>query len=310
MRSHLRGPITPLALSALAMSLALPTGSSAQEDWNFDTHLSYTYQFETDLDDVPGDFEFSKIRTGFNYGGPLGENVSFHIPMNYEHRSYNFDSGGLGLDTTGTSVRFSHVNIVSLWPTLSYELADDWSILGTGIWEWSAENGSSKNASTGGGVLAARKKFTDNFSLGFGLAIISQLEDSAWFLPVLSLDWKITDSLRFASEPQHQMGQVRYNLTWDVSDSFATFLSVGWDRERFRLDGRGAYDDGVAEYQAVPVGAGVAIKLGDLGTIRLNGGVAVNGKLRVENSSGKKVVPNRDFDDPAPYASLEVKLRF
>jgi hypothetical protein len=159
---------------------------------------------------------------------------------------------------------------------------------------WQAESGGDRTGVTAGVIGMVRFRIAERFVTGLGVGVQSELEEDARVFPVIALDWRISDHVQLATRGGPYQGGV-VDLLFGPPDGVQAKLSSGWVRQRFRLTNALPNPDGVGQYSSVPVLAGFRLRLGQRGYLDLEGGVAVAGRLRIENAWGF-LLRAEDFD--------------
>jgi hypothetical protein len=146
-------------------------------------------------------------------------------------------------------------------------------------------------------------------TIGPGLGVLSQLEDSASVFPILIVDWKITD--RISLETGRSLGATRgpgLNLDYRLSDSWSFGLGARYESLRFRLDDKGAAPGGVGEGSSIPLYLSATYSRGRDLQVSAIAGVDLNGELRLEDSEGRRLA--RDDYETAPFLGVTFNVRF
>ena len=106
----------------------------------------------------------------------------------------------------------------------------------------------------GGGFVGVSWRINDRLTIGPGIGVISEIEDSPTVFPVLLIDWKITESLVLAtgSGVGATLGPglvLRYMAT----DKWSFYLGGRYEKLRFRLNADGPSPTGVGEDKSFPL---------------------------------------------------------
>ncbi len=310
-------------ISGLATGL-LPTTARAQfsmrDDpatrFEFGGHVEAIFlsQFETKTNG--GDkFDSWTIGIAGDFGGPINESILIGIDAAYRYSSYDFKlDGPPGVPPIYGSSELPYdpwnsINTFDIEPNTSILIGNKLSFVTAVPIRFSAETGSGRNAFTAGISTILRWQISDDFRIGVGLGVTSQLEDNAETFPIVSLDWTITDALTLRTEGGWVQGGQAI-LLWGPNPAIRLSLSAGYERNRFRLDDNGpaADRDGIAEITAVPIEIGLRFGLYENAFFDVRFGLAVGGHLRVETSNGRKLYD--ESYDPAPRIGLNVTLPF
>jgi hypothetical protein len=300
----------------------IPTTSFAQfsmvEDltprleWRGRIQAGYQGEFETDTDG--GDeFESWRVGLGGDFGGPINDAVLVGFHANYQHADYDFnlDNGSFPSPAYGTNELpkepWGGIDTIDLMPTTTILIGDRFSVVGAVPIRWSGEVGTDRNGFAAGISALAGWQVVDSFSVGLGIGVTSQIEDNADVFPVIVLDWQVTDSLRLATEGNWIQGG-NAGLFWGPNETVSVSFSIGYERNRFRLDDNGTLPDtnGIGEITAVPIEFGLRLRFIEGAYFDLRVGLGVAGRFRVEDDRGHKLY-DQNYD-PAPRLRLGLTI--
>ncbi|MEZ6242168.1 MAG: DUF6268 family outer membrane beta-barrel protein [Phycisphaerales bacterium] len=273
--------------------------------WSLSLNLSSGYIGEGDLDRGPGDLDifFAAASADLSYAIDRTSRITLVTSGAYWH--YDFD-GATGL-IAGTSEPFSDLSVGGLGLVYSKRIDEHWSIIvGAHVrsaGESGADFGDTITFSAVGGFQYA---FSDSFSVGLSLLVSSQLEDDVLVIPIPTIDWKIDERWRFASEAQ--VDQVLYLLSYKLNDQWNVGLGAGFYSQRFRLDKNGPVPNGLTDVFRVMVAGRAAYTPSEHVTIALTGGFVVYHDIELMNAAGGHL--SSDEVQPAPMVGLSVGLSF
>jgi hypothetical protein len=232
-------------------------------------------------------------------------------------------------------VNWDDIHAFSLLSILRWKLADDWTLLGGGIFRFAMESQATfHEALTGGGLLGFEYRASDTLALGLLLGAASQLEDSAALLPVPTVDWRFTDAWRFRLGVQTSLGQpgLGPELTFEPAEHWEIGIGGVYQKRRFRLRHRSSFiptfpnrrRDGIGQETSLPLYARIRYVLPapergvwhpgpaqtDHATLvfDLYAGVTLGGELRVEDKTGDKLADHSY--DPAATIGLRILIPF
>ena len=187
---------------------------------------------------------------------------------------------------------------------------EQWTLFAIPTLRFYGESGAdSGDSATGGALAGVSYRVNDRLTIGPGLGVLSQIEDSVSIFPILIVDWKITD--RISLETGRGLGATQgpgLNLNYRLSDTWSFGLGGRYESLRFRLDDRGSAPDGVGEDRSVPVYLSATYSRGRDLQISAIGGVELNGELRLEDSQGRRLA--RDNYESAPFLGATFNVRF
>jgi len=294
---------------ALAAALLGPAGAAlaqvvvmepigAYYDWTYGAGFASSWQPGASIDGG-GSFDVLRFRGHVSGGGPLSQNVRVFMDAAYAHTRYDFGQPlTTGCASPAACFRGSpwrDVHTVDVAPGASLVLGDAVHVQAVVPIRWQAESGGSRTGVTAGIVGLLGIRLSDAFTISGGIGVQSEIADSTRVSPVIALDWLITPGLRLVTRGGPYQGGLADLLLGPEEGAVQLRLSSGWVRQRFRLDDAPPNPGGVGQYTAVPVLAGFRIHLGPQAFLDFEGGVALDGHLRVEGPAGV-TLRNEGFD--------------
>jgi hypothetical protein len=285
------------------VSAAQPTG--AHGTWRWTGQAGMLFQPESSLD-TGGDMQVSRY---FLEGG--GATVTaggwrLGVSLGYGEDDYEF-SGNAGF---GGLNPWGRVRDLRISAPVQYRLNDSWTVYGIPSLRFNAERGASLDDGRTAGVLAgAAYRISERLTIGPGLGVFSELEDSTGVFPLLIIDWKISD--RLSLETGRGFAASRgpgLQLRWAYSTNWEFAFGGRYEKTRFRLDDRGVAPGGVGEDTAVPLFAVAEYAFSPDTKLSIFGGTEVNGSLRLEDSSGRRV--NASDQSSAPFFGASLQTSF
>ena len=279
-------------------------------EWSGQLQSDFRKQFDTNTDG--GDkFESWHLGLAGDVGGPINESVLVGFHARYKRSEYDFKVDKARPPVYGSKRLpkdpWGGVDTIDLIPTATMLIGSRASIVAAVPIRWSGEVGTDRNAFVAGISAVASMQVTDRFRAGLGIGVSSKIERDPETFPIVVLDWRINEALRLTTEGGWIQGG-RSSLYWGPNRALALSFSVGYERERFRLDDNGTLRDtnGVGEVTAVPIEVGLRLHFARGAYFDFRAGLAVAGRLRIESSSGKKLY-EEDYD-PAPRVSLSFRI--
>lgn len=292
-----------LATTTLAWAIyavLAPTGDASAQiaftapvsdfyDWEYDLRFSTEYQFNADLKQGRS-FDSLRFEGGLGGGGPMSQNVRVFMDFDYTHTSYDFQGPPVPTcaDIIACAVAdpWQNVHRIDIAPGASLALNEAFHIVAAVPMRWNFESDAGESGFTGGGILALRLAPTESFVTTIGIGVTSELEDSARVFAVVSVDWQLLDGLRLVTRGRAYEGGEAV-LLWGPSETFQLSLSGGYEWRRFRLTSRSINPNGVGQYTSVPLLAGIKLNIQERADIAFEGGIAVAGRLEVDDSRGR-----------------------
>jgi len=194
---------------------------------------------------------------------------------------------------------------------LQAKINDKWSVYGGGMVRQNGEASTKfKDGITGGGIAGVNYKYSDTLSFGGGLGIMSQLEEHATVLPLLTANWKFAEdwTLKLGLSDVASTGY-GLRVSYDLSKDWQFGAGLQHQKSRFRIKG---YDSsssgGVGQDQSTTLYADALWHATD--KMDLNGfiGLATGGNLRVENATGTEL-GSSDYNTAA-VIGVKASIRF
>ncbi|MBM9512155.1 DUF6268 family outer membrane beta-barrel protein [Desulfogranum marinum] len=299
------------------ISIGIPTIPFAQEtnlqppyaggpsSWSSFARGGAVYQFDTDLDE-DGSYNTTRftIQTGAGYSWDTQSNVSFSIGYSYD--GYDF-SGDAGL---GSLNPWEDIHTISLGVPMRKAIDNNWTAFMIPSIRSTGESGAKFDDTLTGGVLGGFSyRFNDKLTLGPGIGVISQLEDSATVIPILIIDWKINDkwSLNTGRGLGATLGP---GLTLNFQPNSTWRFGVGgrYEKLRFRLDKNGRTAGGVGEDSSFPVFVNGTYSIDPKANLSIVGGVELGGELKVEDKDGQTI--EKESYDTGVFLGVTFNKRF
>jgi len=281
-------------------------------EWRGRIEADFRHEFVTQSD-TGDEFDASRGSLSGEFGGPINESILVGFRTGYSYTRYDFNLDGVPpLDYGGTALPrepWSSLNTIDFVPNATLLVGSRVSIVTAVPIRWAAESGSDKNGFTAGISALVRWQVTDALSLGVGIGIMSQLEDQAETFPLISLRWRISESLEFATEGSWLQGGNAI-LLWGSNEAIRLSLSTGYERTRFRLDDNGNAPDrnGIGEVTTFPIEVGLRLQFLQGAFFDFRAGLGVAGRIRVETDGGRKLYDQKY--DPAPRLSVRLSIPF
>ena len=288
-----------------------PTNRGSSPHWidrvQFSLHGGAEYQFETDIDDG-GDFSVVRGGVGLTARTQFNQDVSMAFRLDYSLDSYDFSGAAAGL---GFADPWDDIHTLSLGAIFSVDAGNDWTIFGGPILQLAGEGGADVGDSIqGGGLIAASYRISDSLTLGGGVGVVTQIEDSARAFPVFVINWQINEKLALRNTSAAGAGTRNgLELVYDFDSDWEIAFGGAYQFKRFRLDDRSnASDEGVGEDSSVPIWGRLTYRVGANGRINFYAGAAFGGELRLETSGGS-TIGSSDYDTAA-VVGISGSIRF
>ncbi|MBN2433011.1 MAG: hypothetical protein JXQ27_16185 [Acidobacteria bacterium] len=271
--------------------------------WSAFVEGAYLHQLSGDVDEGGRyDVDRAAIRAGVMWMPDFRRSVS--LSFGYGFAGFDFE-GNNGLASLNP---WDDVHSFGVGAFIRWGLDTRWTLFLAPTVRWTAEQGTDwGDAMTGGGFVGFAYRFGDRLTLGPGVGVLSELEDSASVFPVLFVNWRITD--RLGLETGGGLGATQgpgLTLNYDVSPTWRLFMGGRYDKLRFRLDESGPAPAGVGGNRSVPLFGGVTVNLNAQARLTLMAGVDVGGELLLDDEDGRRL----SADNYGTTAVLGLAFRF
>lgn len=234
---------------------------------------------------------------------PLNDKASLGFGLSYELDNYNFSR----LSDFAVPDPWNRINKIGFSTRAGYRISPEWMLFAAPVVQYAGEEGADFGDSLlYGGTVGALYRPNKRFVIGFGGGVFYRLEETSFF-PAFIFSWKITDKLRlgnsFRTGPS---GPAGLELSYSIDSNWETAIAGGFRSYRFRLDENGPVPNGIGQIDSWPLFARVSRKLGHHLRADLYGGVAFGGKLRLEDSRGRKI--DQASFNTAPLAGFALTM--
>ncbi|MCL4220312.1 MAG: hypothetical protein KJZ65_02970 [Phycisphaerales bacterium] len=300
------------ALVALLSLAAAASGQDSSPVQNAETkplaNTSFSLSFggtwigEADLDESPGSLGIARAAARFGVGHKLSEMISLHFGADLDYSVYDFsDATGL---VAGTDDPFDDATTVTLSLGADFKSGERNTWFVTGFARSAGESGAEFDKTiTGGGIVGFSHSFSDDFTLGIGVLVSSELEDDVYVIPVPIIRWNINERWSLNSGDRANV-----QLAYAPSDRWTIGAEVSWDRRRFRLDDEGPLPSGVVEERHVPVGVFAVFTPNPNIELAARVGAHLGSEIKIDDDNGDRV--GKDDLESALYAGFDVRFRF
>lgn len=297
----------PASQSAAPASDSKPGPAGSDARVSFETFAQHS--FRTDLSSNTGDVSVSTAGFSLGLAVPAAARTNLAFGLEGEYRWYDFRNAVRTepLVNRARGKLWKDTEQLAATVIVSHQFNDTWAAFVGGGVDSSREVGAEFNDSlTYGGIFGATYQLTESFRLGASLAIRSRLEDSAFFVPVPIIDWKINDQWRLNTDRKvHRAG---LNLVYTPCEAWSVTLSGGVQSGEFRLVDNGAASEGVGRDWRVPVVIEVAWRPDPHVELALFAGSEVWGQITLDDRNGNELQQN-DLD-PTLLVGGAVTLRW
>jgi hypothetical protein len=304
--------LASLATLAVTASLGAQDPSvppPAGRDLDVTVGGGYLHQFDADIDgggSVAVDRGYGVVGSRFE----ISPAVSLGLRVAWEGGWYHFD--GASPLTLGTGSNPWHsVQGIQVGAQLGWRLDDRWS-LSTGIFGGAAgePDADAGDALSFGGSVGVAWRANDQLTIGGGVLVASQLEDDALVIPLLTIDWQITDHLRLSNVagPEAYPTGAGIELVCEAWEAWEFGIGGRWESRRFRLDDRGPAPNGVGEDQGLGLWLRAGVRPTAALRIDLLLGLMVAEEFELDDRNGNRLA--KTDVDPAPFIAGFLSYEF
>lgn len=289
--------------AVIAAALCAPLVANAQSERSTFASITPYWQGSADIDDG-GDFKAKGVGLRAGMRTRLSEGVHGGVTLSYDGVDFNFS----GRRDVGGAL-WGNVQRVGLSLPFTFQGAGDWTYGFVPSVDWSRENGADRGESRIlGAIVSATRSFEADKRLGFGLGAYSHIEENR-LVPLLIVDWRLNERWRLVNPlPAGPVGPAGLELDYRFDNGWNLGLGAAYRSLRFRLRDNGPVRGGVGEETGVPVFLRASTQFGNDASLHLYAGAIMSGKLRTEDSKGRKVY--EESFDPAPILGATFSARF
>jgi hypothetical protein len=298
--------ITPaMEITAVEQTQHVEQTQDSDNPWQWTFDAGAVYQFDASLD-AGGDMSVVRVFASGGTARVFAGRWRVGVELGYGEEDYGFSgSSGFGALDPWNRIREFRVDV-----PMRYVANERWTLFATPSLRSDAEAGASFSDGTNGGLIAgAAYRFSDTLTIGPGIGVFTEIEDDPQLLPIVLIDWKITDtlSLETGSGTAASRGP-GLKLRWQYSPRWQLAFSSRYEKLRFRLDDSGPAPGGVGEEKAFPLFALAEFALSRNAKLSLIGGVEVGATLRLEDASGNLISESDLSTAPFLGVTFEAKL--
>jgi hypothetical protein len=296
-----------VAIATLAAAM-LPTALLAQTPQpgaiSASAALSGINQFDTDLDHG-GDFRWAAGIASGRVTRQITPQFSAGFALRYDYEDWKFARPV----AFGGAAPWSQLNAPNISLDVGYAFESDLQVGISPLFGWAFESGAkTSDALTYGAILVATKVFSPGLMVGAGMGIVRQIDDTKVF-PFLIVNWQIDDRWRLGNPfPAGPAGGAGLELTYAPDERWEFAGGGAYRSTRYRLDDVGIAPGGIGENRFFPLFARVSRKFGAQTKVDFYAGVALGGRLKLEDANGARFA--KDDYSTAPLIGLTLSHRY
>lgn len=296
-----------LLMFAPAAVLAQAGDAESKRPWKITFTPAVEYSLPSDLRTTTGDVSIFRAGAALGVEAPVGQTSALGVNFAWERSVYDWDNA---TSFGGTNEPWDDINQLDLGVRFMSRIDDKWSyFFGAGVnssMEDGADFGDSLTYGGGAGVIY---RASDKLTLTGGLIVRSQLEDSAFVVPIIGFDWKIDDKWSLTTNYRTSIfPQPGVAIKYQACESVSVALGAHYESRSFRLSDRDTPVDGVGRERRLPVELCVQWEITPHATLAATAGLVAWQRFRMDDSGGTRIA---QFEaDPTPIFGLAFTLAY
>jgi hypothetical protein len=278
---------------------------AANAGWSAFARGGFVHQMDADIDGG-GSFSVNRffVQTGPSYTFVEGSSLS--LALGYGFDDYDFS----GKTAFGSRQPWDDIHSFRVSIPWRWKVNEKWMGFISPTLRYAGAQGVVLNdALTFGGFAAFSYRYNKRLSIGPGFGILTQLEDNIQIIPILVIQWKITDALSL--QTGRGIGATLgpgLTLAWQPNKVWSFSLGGRYEKLRFRLDDNATVPNGIGEDRSFPIFTGIEYRFNPKTRISLIGGIEVGGELRLQDSDGGTLT--EENHDSAGFLGITFSARF
>lgn len=253
---------------------------------------------DSDLD-KGGSVAVSRLDVEAGYRIVAGDSQTARVSLGMESRDYDFSASSGLFAALPEDARQYRAGL-----NLTGPINDDWTwMLGPGLSWSSLGDADEADGLIFRGMALAIRRINERLSISFGALARTRLEDPDHYLPIIGIDWKITDRLSLRTSDEFTLGYfVDKDKKWSID---LAFVPREWEyriEESDETFSHGIFTDDrlmtwlILKYQPNP-----AI------TTRAILGTSLKEEFTISNRNGHEI--EQDEGDPPLHVGFDIALR-
>lgn len=292
-------PVFSLAVLPFVLLVARGEGELPPPEFQVDPYLKAAQRAK--LQDVDADVRAPRVGLDLSGQWTLLSRLQLGLETDFEHshyRLFNFDQV-----LPGVAEPLRDAFQVKLSPRLKYALDDRWALLaGATVGAAGSPDADLQRSFTYGGFVGFHRQFDERFGMTFGVAASTRLEDHVHVLPLVGVNWRI--SQRWRLDVEGAGGKLSYAFR----PPLRVFVGLAYELHEFRFAGDSSIPEGVLRDQSFPVSLGLDWRPYPATRVVFALGSNFDTTYRVRDSQGHTL-----FDKDAagaPFVSLAIHFGF
>ncbi|MDD2902610.1 MAG: DUF6268 family outer membrane beta-barrel protein [Syntrophales bacterium] len=251
-----------------------------------------------------GSLRVISVYTEGGYAYNVNEKLQIGISANYGYDNFYFT----GLNFYAPRP-WSNVHYVGVSPSVLYHLQDKWCLMVVPVLQGAGEPGADiGRALIYGGAVAGVYNFGKDRVIGLGIGALNNVDRASLF-PFIMVNWRFNKHWRLATPYRAgPAGPGGLELSYSPIEKLEFGLGVTYLSKRFRLSPANLIDNGIGEYDTVPLIARMSFRILPVVDLNLYGGASLYNYIRLENSRAKKLF--HSHQNVAPFVGVGLSLNF
>jgi hypothetical protein len=266
----------------------------------------FAAQTESDLKDTEGAFSVNRwfLAAGVDY--VWDRRTSLGISFGAGESTYDFT----GLTANGGEAPWGTAEDQRLSLIGRFGFGETGSVIIIPSYRYNGEKDSDSGEARTWGLLAgAAWRISEDLTIGPGIGVFSQLEDSSRVFPILVIDWNITERWSLSTGRGLAASQgPGLTLSYQFRPTWSFGLAGRYEDVRFRLDETGPVPNGVGRDKSFPMVLSAAWDPTPKVGLSLFAGAEIAGELELQDPDGV-TVESSDYD-AAPLLGFSFNVKF
>lgn len=251
---------------------------------------SYGHRFDTDMDDVRGEFSTHDAR--IELGGTVDfGNVRWANAVGYGFTAY--DANLVDAD----------VHSLMLASIVDFDVAPQWSMMVGPVVGMNAETDADwEDSLSYGALLGTAYRPSKELTLGFALVAMRRIEEGVGLTPIPMVKWTFAPNWQLytgLTEVAARRGLGGY-VGWSFAECWEAAAGLQFERRRFRLDTA----DAIGEDKSAPAYVRISWEILEGLKLEAMTGITFGGRFKV-NDKDDHFRAGSDYD-PAPFVGVRL----
>lgn len=269
------------------------------------------HYFATDLDDDEtdtGDVAISRFGALASLDIPVGSVSTLTFAGEFTFSAYDFDGTGIFEEDEDLLSEAYEAGLSVTWSSM---IGGKWTYFVGGGGRVSAESGADTSDALTGRVFGGiGYRFSEQFMLGGGVGVSTELDDDALVVPIITAFYQPHENwiLSAGGGPPAAGRTLGATLTFQPQPDLGISLTGAWDHRQFRLNDDGPIPEGIATDSRIDIILGVNWGITSHISLRVEGGVSFAQEYEFEDEDNDTVIETDG--DPTPFLGGSISFSF